>query len=130
MRLEIPLIEVQQFISSQYQIDIDLKNTGENIIEATYIDSVVLNIKEIKEGMILIHYEVDGLAHVVSKLAHFFLEKKLDQSPIVWDSKLEEVRIDLNKVPQLNSFLKVVSISEIKFTGNAIALEMHVSGKI
>lgn len=130
MQLEIPLSEVQQFLRSQYHIDIDLKNTADNKIEATYIDSVILNLKEVNEGMIVIHYEVDGLAHIVSKAAHFFLEKKLGQMPVEWNSKMEEIRIDLNKVPQLNAFLKVVSISAIQFIDGAIAVEMHVKGKI
>jgi hypothetical protein len=42
MRIEIPISEVQQFLSNQYQINIDLKNIEENKIEARYIDSVVL----------------------------------------------------------------------------------------
>lgn len=129
MRLEIPLSEVKQFLSNQYQIDIDLKNIEENKIEATYIDSVVLIIKEIKDEMILLHYEVDGLAHIVSKVAHFFLDKKLDNSPIEWDSKNEEIIIDLNKITQLNEFLKLISISEIHFIKDAIVLGMYVRGK-
>lgn len=112
MRLQIPLIEIQQFISKQYDVDIVLKNIEENKIEATYIDSVVLMIKEIKDEIILIHYEVDGLAHIVSKFAHFFLDKKLDNSPVEWDVKNEEIRIDLSKIVQLNAFLKIICISE------------------
>lgn len=127
MQLEIPLSEVQKFLSNQYHIDIDLKNIEENKIEATYIDSVVLNIKEVKEGIIFIHYEVDGLAHIVSKVAHFFLEKKLDQLPIEWDSKTEEIRIDLNKITQLNEFFKFVSISEIRFINDTIVVKMLVN---
>lgn len=127
MRLEIPLTEVQQFVSSQYDIDIDLKNTADNKIEATYIDSVILNIKEVHEGIIVIHYEVDGLAHIVSKVAHFFLDKKLDQLPIEWDSKIEEVRIDLNKIKRLNEFFKFMSISEILFKNDAVVIEMLVN---
>ena len=82
MRLEIPLSEVQQFLSNQYQIDIDLKNIEENKIEATYIDSVVLIINEVKKDVVLFHYEVDGLASILTKVAHLFLEKKLDRNLI------------------------------------------------
>lgn len=129
MRLEIPLTEVQQFLSNQYQIDIDLKNIEENKIEATYIDSVVLIIKEVKEDVVLLHYEVDGLASIVTKIAHFFLEKKLDKTPIEWDSKNKELKIDLNKITELNTFLKFVSVSEIHFINDAIVFEIYARGK-
>jgi hypothetical protein len=129
MRLEILLSEVQQFLSNQYQIDIELKNIEENKIEATYIDSVVLIIKEVKEDVVLFQYEVDGLASIVTKIAHFFLEKKLDKTPIEWDSKNKELTIDLNKITELNAFLKFVSISEIHFIKDTIVLEMYARGK-
>ena len=127
MKLEVQFSEVHQFISSQYEIDIDLKNIEKNKVEATYIDSVILNIKEVKDRKILIRYEVDGLAHVVSKIAHFFLEKKLDQLPVEWDSKTEEIRIDLNKIPQLKDFFKYMSISEILFVNDTIVIETLIN---
>jgi len=129
MRLEIPLSEVQQFLSNQYHINIDLKNIEENKIEATYIDSVVLIINEVKKDVVLFHYEVDGLASIVTKVAHLFLEKKLDKTPIEWDSKNKGLKIDLNKFTELNTFLKFVSISEIHFIEDTIVLEMYARGK-
>ena len=129
MQLEIPLSEVQQFLINQYQIDIDLKNIEENKIEAKYVDSVVLIIKEVKEEVVLFHYEVDRLASIVTKIAHFFLKKKLDKTPIEWDSKNEELKIDLNKITELNVFLKFVYISEIHFIKDTIVLEMYARDK-
>jgi hypothetical protein len=129
MRLQIPLTEVQLFLNDQYNIDIELKSVEENKIEATYIDSVILNIKEVKEGMILIQYEADGLAHIVAKVAHFFLNKKLDNSPVEWDSKNEKVKVDLNKITELNGFLKFISVSGIHFKNDAIIMDMNVKSK-
>ncbi len=129
MRLEIPLTEVQQFVSNKYQIDIDLKNIEENKIEATYFDSVVLIVNEVKENVVLFHYEVDMLASIVSKIAHFFMEKKLDEMGIEWNSENEELRIDFNKIPELNTFLQYVYISEMRFTNDAVVLEMYTRDK-
>lgn len=131
MRLEIPLSEVKQFLSSQYKIDIHLKNIGMNKVKVTYIiDSVVLIIQEAKENVVLFRYEVDGLARIVTKVAHFFLGKKLDKKHIEWDSKNKELKIDLNKITELNAFLKFVSISEIHFIKDTILLEMYAKSKI
>lgn len=126
MKLEIPITEVRQFLSNQYQVDIELKNIEKNKIEAKYIDSVVLIKKEIKNEVILIHYEADGLANLVTKVAHFFLDKKLDNTPIEWDSKNKEVIIDLNKIPELKDFFKFMHISEIHFVKDTIVLEIYV----
>jgi hypothetical protein len=129
MQLVIPLTEVQQFLSKQYNIDIDLKNIDVNKIEVKYIDTIDLIIKEIQEEVILIHYEVDGLATIVTKVAHFFLKQKLKNSSIEWDPKHEQIRIYLNKITELNRFLTFVSISEIRFINDTIVLEMYERGK-
>lgn len=129
MRIEIPLSEAQQFLSTQYKFNIDLKNIGENKIKATYIDSIVLIIKEVKEDVVLFRYEVDWLTSTITNMAHFFLEKRLDKSPIEWDSKSEEIKINLNKITELDTFLKFISVSEIHFKNDAIVLEMCVRGK-
>jgi len=129
MRIEILLSEVQQFLSDQYRINIVLKNIEDNKIEAKYIDSVVLIIKEVKDNVVLFYYEVDGLATIVTKIAHLFLDKKLDKTPIDWDSKNKEIKIDLNKFSELKTILEFVSISEIHFKKDTIVLEMYPRSK-
>lgn len=129
MRSEILLSEVQHFLSNQYHIDIGLKNTEKNKIKATYYISVVLIINEVKEDVVLFHYEATGLANIVTKIAHFFLKKKVDKTPIEWDSKNKELKIDLNKITHLNAFLKYMSISEIRFINDTIVLAMHARDK-
>lgn len=125
MKLVIPITEVQQYVSSQYKIDVELENIKINSIKATYIDSVVLIMEGIKENVIIIHYEADGLANIASKVAHFFLDKKLNNTPIDWDSKNKNVIIDLNKMPQLKDFFKFIQLSDIQFIDDAIVLVMH-----
>jgi hypothetical protein len=129
MQLVIPLPEVQQFINKQINFSIALKNIEENKIEAKYIDSVVLIIKEVKDNVVLFSYEVDGLATLVTKIAHLFMKKKLDNTPIEWDSKNKELRIDLNKYTELNNFLELVYISKIHFISDSIVLEMFARGE-
>ena len=129
MKLLIPIIEVQQFLSNHFQIEIDIKNIEVNKIEATYIDSVVLILKEVKENVISLRYEADGLAHLVTKAAHFFLNKKLADTPIEWDSKNEEVTIDLNKIQELTEFLKFVDVSELQIKNDIIAVVLYVRDK-
>lgn len=129
MRLEISVPEVQKFLDNQFCLDIELKYSEEDKIEAKYFSTVALIIKGVKEEVVSIQYEANGLANMVTKFAHFFLKKKLDNTPIEWDSKNKEVTIDLNKITELSAFLKHVYISEIHFTKETIVLEMYARGK-
>lgn len=129
MRLEIPIKEVQEFLSDHYKINIALKNIEESKIEATYIDSVVLIIKEVKEDVVFINYEVDGLAVIAAKVAHFFLKKKLDNIPVEWDAKTNEVTIDLKKIPKLGELLRFVYVSELHFVNDNILFVFYARDK-
>lgn len=130
MQLEIPLSEVQQFISNQFNIKIGLRSVEKDKIEAKYIDTVVLIIHDVKDNMFFFSYEVDGLANIASKVAHFFMKKKLNNTPIDWDLKNSEITIDLNKFTELTTFLQFVSISKINFIKDSIVLELYQREKI
>ena len=70
-------------------------------------------------------YEVNGFVDLLAKGAHFLLGKKLDDTPIEWDSKTSEVVIDLKKVQALSDFLKVFYISELRFMNEDIILILN-----
>ncbi len=130
MQLKIPLSEVKQFLSNQFNINIDLRNIDENKIEVKYFDTLDLIIHDVKDNMFFFSYEVDGLANIASKVAHFFMKKKLDNTPIDWDLKNREITIDLNKFTELTTFLQFVSISKINFIKDSIVLELYQREKI
>lgn len=129
MRLEIPILEVQDFINSYYQINIELKNIAADKIQATYFESVVLILKEIKEDEILFNYDSDGLVNILAKITHFFVERKLENIPIEWNSKTKAVAVKLRKIPELNEFLKFVEISKVHITDDNILILMFARVK-
>jgi hypothetical protein len=126
MKIEIPLAEVQEFLSNSYNVKVGLKNIGEDRIEANYLVSLVLTIKEVRKDEVVFHYEVNGLVDLLAKGAHFLLEKKLDDSPIEWDSKINEVVFDLKKILALSDFLKIFFISELHFVNENIVLVLNI----
>jgi hypothetical protein len=126
MKIEIPITEVQEFLSNSYNIKVGLKNIGEDRIEANYLVSLVLTIKEMRKDEVVFHYEVNDLVDLLAKGAHFLLEKKLDDTPIEWDSKINEVVFDLKKVRALSDFLKVFFISELRFVNESIVLVLNI----
>lgn len=126
MKIEIPITEVQEFLSNYYNINVALKNIGEDKIEANYLVSLILTIKEVRKDEVTFQYEVNGLVDLLAKGAHFLLGKKMDDSPVEWDSKTSEVVVDLKKVQALSDFLKVCFISELHFVNENIVLLLNI----
>jgi len=129
MRIEIPVKEVQEFLGNHYKIKVGLKNIEENKIKVTYIDSIVLIIKEVREDEVLFYYEADGLVNLIVKVAHFFLKTKIENRPIVWDARAKEVTLDLKRIQELSAFLKFLYISELHFLNDNILLVLYARDK-
>jgi hypothetical protein len=130
MKIEMPITEVQDFLSNYYNINVGLKNIGEDKIEANYLVSLILTIKEVRKDEVVFQYEVNSLVDLLAKGAHFLLGKKLDDVPIEWDSKISEVIVDLKKVQALSDFLKVFYISELRFMNEDIVLILNTIANI
>jgi|GEM_PF-883165 len=125
MRIEIPITEVQEFLSNTYNIKVGLKNIGEDKIKATYFVSLVFTIKVVGKDEVVFHYEVNSLVQLLAKGAHFLLGKKLDDSPVEWDPKTSEVVVDLKKVRALKDFLKVFFVYELHFVNEDIVFILN-----
>jgi hypothetical protein len=122
MKFEISLIEVQEFLSSYYNKKVGLKYIKEDTIEVNYYASIVLTIKVVKADEIVFQYKVNGM---VELLAKFIMGKKLDDSPIEWDSKTDEVIIHLNKIKALSNVLTTFSILSVSFVNDNIVIVFH-----
>ena len=126
MKIEIPITEVQEFLSNYYNINVGLKNIGKDTIEANYLVSLILTIKEVRKDKVVFQYELNSIVDLLAKGAHFLLRKKIDDAPIEWDTKTSEVVVDLKKVQALSDFLKVYFISEIHFVNEDIVLMLKM----
>jgi hypothetical protein len=126
MKFEISLIEVQEFLASCYDKKIGLKYIKEDTIEVNYYASILLTIKEVKADEIVFQYQMNGL---VELLAEFLIGKKLDDSPIEWDSKSDEVIFYLSKVEALSNFLITFSIISVSFVDENLVLVLQAKSK-
>ena len=122
MKIEIPITEVHDFLSKSYNIKVGLKNIGEEKIEVNYFVSLILTIKKVRKYEVIFQYEVNGFVDLLAKGAHFLLEKKIDDTPIEWNSKTSEVVIDLKKIQAFSELLNVYFMSELHFVNNDIVL--------
>jgi len=126
MKFEISLIEVQEFLASCYDKKVGLKYIKEDTIEVNYFASIVLKIKEVRDNQVVFQYQVNGLVELLAKI---ILGKKLDDSPIEWDSKNDKVIFYLNKVDALSHFLMTNSISTVSFVNENIVLILQANTK-
>jgi len=124
MKLIIPITEVQKMINDYYQININLRNIDENKIQVTNIDSVVITVNEVKDDLVLFSYEVSGLIDLISKVARFFMKKKLKTIPVIWDAKTKKISLNLKKIHQISKLLKFVNIDDVHFVKDAMVLDL------
>lgn len=84
-----------------------------------------MTIKEIRKDEVIFQYEVNDFVDLIAKGAHFLLGKKIDDTPIEWNSKTSEVVVDLKKIQAFSDFLKIYFISELHFVNNDIILTLN-----
>ncbi len=130
MKIEIPITEVHDFLSKSYKIKVRLKNIGEDKIEANYLVSLILTIKEVRKYEVIFQYKLNGFVDLLAKGAHFLLGKKFDDTPIEWNSKTSEIVVDLKKIQAFSELLNVYFISELHFVNNDIVLTLNTISNI
>lgn len=130
MKIEIPITEVHDFLSKSYNIKVRLKNIGEDKIEANYLVSLILTIKEVRKYEVIFQYKLNGFVDLLAKGAHFLLGKKFDDTPIEWNSKTSEVVVDLKKIQAFSELLNLYFISELHFANNDIVLTLNTISNI
>lgn len=126
MKLELPFKDIHAFLSNKYNIAIEIKNISKDKIKVNYLVSLVLMIKKVTATEVTFLYESNILVNVIIKFVHFFLRKKLQKLPILWNTKSREIIIDLKKIQELDDFLTQSSISELSFIHETILLEVAV----
>lgn len=130
MKIEIPITEVHDFLSKSYNIKVRLKNIREDKIEANYLVSLILTIKEVRKYEVIFQYKLNGFVDLLAKGAHFLLGKKIEDTPVEWNSKTSEVIVDLKKIPAFSELLNVYFISELQFVNNDIVLAFNTISNI
>ena len=130
MKIEIPITEVHDFLSNSYNINVALKNIGEDKIEANYLVSLILTIKKVRKYEVIFQYEVNGFVDLLAKGAHFLLGEKIEDTPIEWNSKTSEVVVDLKKIQAFSELLNLYFISELHFVNNDIVLTFNTISNI
>jgi len=126
MKLELPFKDIHTFLSNKYHIAVEIKNINKDKIKVNYLVSLILIINKVTATEVSFLYESNILVNVIIKFVHFFLRKKLQKLPILWNTKSREIIIDLKKIQELEDFLTQSSISELSFIHETILLEVVV----
>lgn len=129
MKLEISLTEVQEFLASSFDKKVGLKYIKEDTIEIDYYASIVLKIKEVKADEIVFQYQANGLVDLLALGAKIFIGKKLEDLPVEWDAKTDEIFFYLYKVEALSNFLMTFNIFSVSIVNEVVVLELHAKSK-
>ena len=130
MKLEIPITEIQEFLSDFYHIKVGLEIPETNKIRINYLVSLVLTVGEVKADEVSFQYETNGLKGLLAKAALLLYRKKLESLPLHWDFEASIVTVDLKKIKQLSEILKFLYISELFFLNENILLVVNIKNKI
>ena len=122
MKLEIALSEIEQYLKDKYQIKVELKSIEDKKMQVTYIDTVELTVKGVRDDKIFFYYEVRGLIDLIAVVAKIFLKKKLKNFPVTWVAKTKEITVDLKKIRNFSNLSKMVAITEVHFLKDNILL--------
>lgn len=125
MKFEVQLTEVVAFLKSCYNVNVGLKNVEEGKIEVKYLVTADLTIKDLKDDIVTIIYEVNGVVDLLVKGANFFLGKKIDEMPFEWNPKTSEVIVNLNEIEPLANLLKYFQITDIPFVNDNIVVLLN-----
>jgi uncharacterized protein YijF (DUF1287 family) len=129
MKFEVSFLEIMDFISNSYNIRVRIKNFAFDKIKVNYIISMVLTVKEVKPDEVIFQYDSNNLYNLLIKGVHFFIKKKLNNVPILWNIESRELVIDLKKIKNLELFLRLSSISELHFKNDALVLVVLMKAK-
>lgn len=130
MKIELPLTEVEAFIKSCYNVNVGLKNIEEGKIEVKYLVTADLTIKHLKDDIVTIIYEVNGIVDLLAKGANLFLGKKFDEMPFEWNPKTSEVIVNLREIEEFNHLLNYFHVKNIRFIEDNIEVLLFTRSTI
>jgi hypothetical protein len=118
------------FIKNCYNVNIGLKNIEEGKIEVKYLISADLRIKELKDDVVTIIYEVNGVVDLLAMGAKLLLGKKLDKMPFKWNPEANEVIVNLRDIDEFKGLLKFFQTTDIHFHKDSIAVLLSIKPTI
>ena len=124
MKIELPLIEIEEYIKTCYNISIKINFVELNKIEVDYLFKIVISIKEVSDYSILLSYELNWAANMLTKSAKFMSNNSIDKNILQWDTTKKEVRQNLVHIPALIDFLKVFRILNFTLDNNQLQIEL------
>ena len=125
MKIELRLTEIVAFLRDCYNVNIELKYVEKNKIKVKYLISADITIKDIDNDIVTIIYEVNGVASLLAKGVNLFFGKKIDEMPIEWNSKTNEVIINLKEIEELKALLKFFQTTDILLLKDSILVQLN-----
>ncbi|MCD8166624.1 MAG: hypothetical protein LUE93_11230 [Bacteroides sp.] len=125
MRAVVDLQEIRDFMAKDKKLArIKIKNIALNTIKVTYIMSLELAIVEVKPTTVTIQYKVGFLKNMLAKIAHGFLNDKIDKNIIHWDTDHKLVEVLLHNISQAQKFFQYGELENITISDDKVIVEL------
>jgi hypothetical protein len=116
MDINLPLSELETFISRTSGRPVQVKGVGKNQVEVHYIVSVTLTLAEVRPHGAVFGYSTNPLVGLMIKGMKGKIREQLAAHPYLsWDEDKEQIIVDLSQLAAANNLLAHAEISALSF---------------
>ena len=116
MDINLPLSELETYISKASGRPVQVKGTGKNQVEVHYIASVNLTLIETRPQGAVFGYSTNPIVGMMIKGMKGKIREQLAAHPyLCWDEDKEQIIVDLSQLPAAKHLLAHAEISSLSF---------------
>lgn len=126
MEINLPLTELETFISKASGRPVQVKSVGKDQVEVHYIASVTLTLIESRPHGALFSYSTNPLVGMMIKGMKGKIREQLAAHPYLnWDDEKEQISVDLSWLPAVKPLLTHAEISSLAFDNGQASLGLR-----
>ncbi len=124
MKIELPLIEIEDYIKDNYGVDVKIKFADFNKIEVEYLFGIQIQVVEFTDYTVRFSYDLNWAANLIAKNAKFFTSDYIDSKILLWDTSNKTFKLNLIKIDALESFLNSFKIKDFCLKDHSLIIEL------
>lgn len=127
MILALKFTEIEDYIFSKYGRKLELKAIDHESFELRYIFTLKMKVIKASENIIIFEYSFSWALEKLSIITKFILEKikRYPEFPVIWDPRKNTFELNLENIPQLQQFLSLYRLDELKFRDTELFIYFH-----
>ena len=116
MNIDLPLSELETYISKASGRPVQIKYTGKDQVEVHYIVSINLTLVDVRPQGAVFSYSTNPLVGMMIKGMKGKIREQMAAHPyLCWEEDKEQIIVDLSQLPAAKRVLTHVAISSLSF---------------